>query len=236
MSSLKIHNVPKYNVQNSYRWMETSTFERWVFTRITLLTMTVVSGIQPRPPHDAATCSLCGAPLPWAQWLSGKSIWLVFRRSWIQIRHLGSILNTSQVQHDKCIATSDSTIYREILATVLIWQFGDSEVNHQIKKSRYQIRTDTCMVPSRSSNKCARVRRQSYSWLSLRSHRWHCIDFSRGKNGLLSLRCCLCGVPNTSEYIMTMDIAVNLVGLHVLRSEVTRLKCEHAYMACMITS
>ena len=42
-------------------------------------------GVWLRPPHNAAMCSLCAAPLLWAQWLSGKSIWLVFRRSWVQI-------------------------------------------------------------------------------------------------------------------------------------------------------
>ena len=57
------------------------------------------------------------------------------------------------------------------LATVLIWRFSDSEVNHQIKKSpiiiiRYQSRPDTCAAPSPSSNKCTRVRRQSYSKLA----------------------------------------------------------------------
>ena len=31
-------------------------------------------GIRLRPPHNAAICSLCAAPLPWAQWLSGMSI------------------------------------------------------------------------------------------------------------------------------------------------------------------
>ena len=30
-------------------------------------------------------CSLCAAPLLWAQWLSGDSIWLVFKRSSVQI-------------------------------------------------------------------------------------------------------------------------------------------------------
>ena len=30
-----------------------------------------------------AACSLCAAPLLWAQWLSGKSICLVFRRFWV---------------------------------------------------------------------------------------------------------------------------------------------------------
>ena len=54
------------------------------------------------------------------------------------------------------------------LATVLIWRFSDSEVNHQIKKSpiiiiRYQSRPDTCAAPSPSSNKCAHVWQQSYS-------------------------------------------------------------------------
>ena len=32
------------------------------------------------------------------------------------------------------LATSN-TVYREILATVLIWRFGDLEANRQIKKS-----------------------------------------------------------------------------------------------------
>ena len=59
-----------------------------------------------------------------------------------------------------------NTLYREILATVLIWLFGDSEVNCQIKKSpliRYQSRPDTHAAPSPSYNKCARIGWQSYS-------------------------------------------------------------------------
>ena len=36
-----------------------------------------------RCPNNAAICSLCPAPLLWAQWFSGKSIWLGYRRSWV---------------------------------------------------------------------------------------------------------------------------------------------------------
>jgi len=53
-----------------------------------------------------------------------------------------------------------TTVYQDILATILIWQFGDLQVNCQNKKSpisRYQSWPDKCAAPSSSSNKCARV-------------------------------------------------------------------------------
>ena len=64
-------------------------------------------GVWLKPPHNAAICTLCAAPLLWAQWLSGKSIWLVFRRSLVQIPAgprvffcgLNSVLATLTVTH-----------------------------------------------------------------------------------------------------------------------------------------
>ena len=47
---------------------------------------------------NAAICSMWTAPLPWAQWLSGKSIWLVFRRSWVWIPELFRI-NSISLSH-----------------------------------------------------------------------------------------------------------------------------------------
>ena len=82
------------------------------------------------------------------------------------------------------------------LATVLIWWFGNLEDNGQIKKPpiiRYQSRPDTRTAASPSSNKCACVRRQSYT-------RWRCTDVPEERRA-----CCfypvhiICGDPLSLE-------------------------------------
>ena len=69
-----------------------------------------------------------------------------------------------RMQHNFLVALrqrNEVTIYWEILVTILILRFGDSEVNRQFKKSpiiRYQSQPDTRIAHSPSSNKHAHVR------------------------------------------------------------------------------
>jgi len=58
------------------------------------------------------------------------------RMRWVIIK-LGCLNTTSshsKQTDNKIIQQSGYTVYQEILATILFWQFGDSEVNRQIKK------------------------------------------------------------------------------------------------------
>ena len=61
--------------QNNIDLLLTMTDERWTKTFHYERERQSI-GIQLRPPCNAAVCSLCAAPPPWAQWLIGKSTYM----------------------------------------------------------------------------------------------------------------------------------------------------------------
>jgi len=98
--------------------------------------------------------------------LGGSTVYLylVFRGKW---KHCWAknLLQTGSTKDSH--TTLAHTVYWEIIGDISIWRMTLESPNHQIKTIakiiRYQSRPDICTAPSPSSNKCACVRRQSYS-------------------------------------------------------------------------
>ena len=136
-------------------------------------------GIWLRPPHNGAICSLCPAPLPWAQWLSGTPDWhsegLGFKSQllpefflWINFCHKPSLLALSVTNSQPSFT---SKVHTKYCITITYWFMGMVLVGVVMMSVEWTL--NQCALPvhvkkysvSNLCEKCVRVEDSALIWL-----------------------------------------------------------------------